>query len=164
MTRIGLLSDTHASMHPRVFEFFKDVDQIWHAGDFGNMETLEQLAQFKPLVAVFGNIDDHHIRAYTSEYKYFTCEEAKVAMTHIGGYPGHYPHHIKQMLALKKPDIFVCGHSHILRVMHDKKYNLMYLNPGAAGNHGFHKNITCIRFSIEGKTLKDMEVLDIQRG
>lgn len=163
MLRIGVLSDTHGDIHPKVFDFFKEVDQIWHAGDIGSRAVLDQLASFKPVYAVFGNIDGQDIRARIPEYQYFTCEKAKVMMTHIGGYPGHYPPHIKSILKTKKPHIFVSGHSHILRVMFDKTFQCLYINPGAAGNHGFHKNITFLRFIIDGDQFKDMEIMDIPR-
>ncbi|MDR2907643.1 MAG: metallophosphatase family protein, partial [Bacteroidales bacterium] len=149
MTRVGVLSDTHSTTHERVFEFLKDCDQLWHAGDIGNLETLDKIAQFKPTIAVFGNCDGAEIIQKTQKYAYFTCENKKVMMTHIGGYPGRYPAHIEQILREKKPDIFVAGHSHILKVIYDKKHQFLFLNPGAAGQFGFHKSITALRFCID---------------
>lgn len=164
MIRIGLISDTHACLHPRVLNFLQDCDQIWHAGDVGSVESLESLAQFKPLIAVYGNVDDYKTRRTLVEYRYFMCEECKVMMTHIGGYPGKYAKGITTLLKEKKPDIFVTGHSHILKVMYDNKYNLLYMNPGSAGQSGFHKNITALRFIIDKKECKGLEVLDIERA
>ncbi|MEG1572812.1 MAG: metallophosphoesterase family protein [Bacteroidales bacterium] len=164
MVRIGLISDTHACIHPRVFNFLKDCDQIWHAGDLGNMETLETLAQFKPTIAVYGNVDDYKTRRTLPEYRYFMCEDCKVMMTHIGGYPGKYAKGISALIKEKRPDLFITGHSHILKVMYDAKNQLLYMNPGAAGQSGFHKNITALRFEIDKKECKNLEVLDIERA
>ena len=163
MTRIGIISDTHASTHERVFEFLKDCDQIWHAGDIGNLETLQKISKFKPTIAVFGNIDDAEVMRHTKKYEFFKCENKTVLMTHIGGYPGRYPEHIEYVLREKKPDIFVAGHSHILKVIYDKEFEFLFLNPGAAGQYGFHKSITCLRFCIDGDHISDMEILDIER-
>ena len=164
MTRIGVISDTHGSTHERVFEFLKDCDQIWHAGDIGNFSTLQKIAQFKPTIAVFGNIDNAEVVRHTKKYEFFKCENKTVLITHIGGYPGRYPEHIQQILREKKPDIFVAGHSHILKVIYDKQYQFLFLNPGAAGQSGFHKNITCLRFCIDGDDISGMEILDIERS
>lgn len=163
MTRIGLISDTHASTHERVFDFLKDCDEIWHAGDIGNLQTLKKISDFKPTIAVFGNCDDSEVVRHTQKYATFTRENKKVMMTHIGGYPGHYPEHIQKILREKKPDIFIAGHSHILKVIYDKKHSLLFLNPGAAGQFGFHKSITCLRFCIDKNEISDMQILDIAR-
>ena len=160
MKRIGILSDTHGTLIPQLFGFFKDVDELWHAGDIGNIETAEQLEAFKPLRAVHGNIDDHIVRLQYPEDQFFQVEDVQVFMTHIGGYPDHYLSEIKALLKYKKPDLFVCGHSHILRVIYDKKLNLLHINPGAAGQSGFHKKITMIRLTIDGKEIKDMEIFE----
>ena len=160
MKRIGILSDTHGTLIPQLFDFFKDVDELWHAGDIGNIETAEQLEAFKPLRAVHGNIDDHIVRLQYPEDQFFQVEDVQVFMTHIGGYPDHYLSEIKALLKYKKPDLFVCGHSHILRVIYDKKLNLLHINPGAAGQSGFHKKITMIRLTIDGKEIKDMEIFE----
>jgi len=164
MTRIGVLSDTHASTHERVFEFLKDCDQIWHAGDIGNLATLQKISQFKPTIAVFGNCDDAEVIRHTKKYEFFKCENKSVLMTHIGGYPGRYPEPVQHMLREKKPDIFVAGHSHILKVIYDKKYQLLFMNPGAAGQFGFHKSITCLRFCMDKDNISDMQILDLKRS
>lgn len=164
MKRIGILSDTHGTIIPQVFDFFKDVDEIWHAGDLGNITVAEQLEAFKPLRAVHGNIDDYIVRLQYPEDLFFQVEDVHVYMTHIGGYPGHYMPEVKFILEKKKPDLFVCGHSHILKVIYDKKLDLLHLNPGAAGNSGFQKKTTMIRFAIDGKQFKDMEIFEKLRG
>lgn len=160
MKRIGILSDTHGVIIPQVFDFFKDVDEVWHAGDIGNIETAEQLEAFKPLRAVHGNIDDHIVRLQYPEDLFFQVEDVRVYMTHIGGYPGHYLPEVRYLLQEKRPELYVCGHSHILKVIYDKKLNLLHVNPGAAGLSGFHKKITMIRFVIDGKEIKDMEIFE----
>ena len=163
MKKIGILSDTHCTIIPQVYSFFKDVDEIWHAGDIGNIETAEQLAAFKPLRAVYGNCDDHIVRLQYPEDQFFHIEDVDVYMTHIGGYPGKYMPEIRYILAEKKPDLYICGHSHILKVINDPKLHLLHINPGAAGQTGFHKKITMVRFVIDGKTFKDMEIFEMDR-
>jgi uncharacterized protein len=163
MLRIGLLSDTHGSINPRILEFFSDCNEIWHAGDIGNIETAEKLAAFKPLRAVYGNIDGSEIRVSYPKNQLFKCEEISVLMTHIGGYPGHYEKETRQLIESEKPGMFICGHSHILKVMYDKKHELLHINPGAAGNSGFHHVITCVRFVIDGKDVRDLEVFEKKR-
>ncbi len=165
MTRIGLISDTHGFIDPKVFKHFAECDQIWHAGDFGNIATSDQLSEFKPLRGVYGNIDGQDIRIVHPKDQRFLCEDIKVWMTHIGGYPHRYSKGIHDMLIKNPPDIFICGHSHILKIIYDKKLNLLHLNPGAAGNSGFHKVKTLLRFSITGKEIKDMEIIEMgKRG
>ncbi len=164
MRKIGILSDTHGTLVPQLFDFFKDVDELWHAGDIGSIETAEALANFKPLRAVYGNIDDHVVRMQYSGEMLFHVEDVDVYMTHIGGYPGHYMPEVKYILEKMEPDLFVCGHSHILKVVYDKKLNLLHVNPGAAGNSGFHKKITFIRMVIDGKEFKDMEIFELDRN
>ena len=164
MKRIGILSDTHGTIIPQVFDFFKDVDEIWHAGDLGNITVAEQLEAFKPLRAVHGNIDDYVVRLQYPEDLFFKVEDVHVYMTHIGGYPRHYMPEVKIILEKKKPELFVCGHSHILKVIYDKKLDLLHINPGAAGNSGFQKKTTMIRFAIDGKQFKDMEIFEKLRG
>ena len=164
MKRIGILSDTHGTLLPQLFDFFKDVDEIWHAGDIGNIETAQQLEAFKPLRAVHGNIDDHVVRLQYPEDLFFQVEDVHVYMTHIGGYPGHYPPEIKHILEEKKPELFVCGHSHILKVMYDQKLKLLHINPGAAGNSGFQKKTTMVRFVIDGTAMRDMEIFEKDRN
>jgi putative phosphoesterase len=161
--RIGLLSDTHGFIDQRVYEFFKDCDEIWHAGDFGNMDTADTLSSFKPVRGVYGNIDDHVLRTVFPKHLKFRCEEVKVWITHIGGYPGHYDTSVKPGIFQDPPTLFICGHSHILKVIFDKKLNLLHINPGAAGNHGFHNVKTLLRFVIDGANIRDLEILEIDR-
>jgi uncharacterized protein len=163
--KIGIISDTHGWIHPRLFEHLKEVDEIWHAGDIGNIETADALAAFKPLRAVYGNIDDAKVRIAYSEHLRFNAEETDVWITHIGGSPGHYDLRVKEQIANNPPDIFICGHSHIAKVMHDKKNGLLYINPGAAGFNGFHKYMTALRFQIDGKSIHSMELIELgERG
>lgn len=155
------MSDTHGVVPKQVYSFFKDCDELWHAGDMGR-GVYEELSQFKPLRAVYGNMDDYDLRYQVPGSDLFTCEGLKVLLTHIGGWPGHYPAEILKILQHDKPDIFVCGHSHILKVMYDHELNLLHINPGAAGRQGWHKVSTLVRFTIDG-TPKDLEVLDFDK-
>ena len=164
MKKIGILSDTHCTLIPQLFDFFKDVDELWHAGDIGNIKTADALAAFKPLRAVHGNIDDHVVRMQYPEDLFFHIEDVDVYMTHIGGYPGHYLSEVKGILETAKPDLYICGHSHILKVMYDKQLNLLHINPGAAGNSGFHNKVTFVRMVIDGKAFKDMEIFELDRN
>lgn len=163
MTKIGLLSDTHGWVNPKIYEFFKDCDEIWHAGDIGSTDVAIELEAFKNLRAVYGNIDDWDIRADYPQFQIFNIEDMKVAMTHIGGYPNAYAPGIKQLLIEERPDIFISGHSHILKVMRDLKLGLLHLNPGAAGIKGFHKKITMMRFNINGKEASNLEIYESDR-
>jgi len=163
--KIGLISDTHGWVHPRLFEHFKSCDEIWHAGDIGNIETADILSAFKPLRAVYGNIDNAMVRRVYKENLIFNVDEVRVWLTHIGGTPGHYDKKVKTGIYENPPDIFICGHSHIAKVMYDKKAGMLYVNPGAAGYSGFHKYMTAIRFSINGKAIHDMELIELgERG
>lgn len=162
MKRIGILSDTHGTVPQQVYSFFKDCDEIWHAGDMGR-GVYETLCAFKPVRGVYGNMDDYELRYQVPGTALFNCEGLKVMMTHIGGWPGHYPQEILKVLQADKPDIFVCGHSHILKVMYDKELNLLHVNPGAAGRQGFHKVSTLVRFVIEEGQPKDLEILDFPK-
>jgi hypothetical protein len=163
--KIGLLSDTHGWIHPRLFDHFAGCDEIWHAGDIGNIETADALSSFKPLRAVYGNIDDHIVRSSFKENLLFQAEEVNVWLTHIGGTPGHYHHRIRQELFETPPDIFICGHSHIARIQYDTRGGFLYVNPGAAGYNGFHNIMTAMRFQIDGKEIHDMEVIELgKRG
>lgn len=164
MKKIGLLSDTHGFVPERVFRFFADVDEIWHAGDIGNLETADKLAAFKPLKAVYGNIDGQEIRTVYPQHQRFVCEQMDVWMTHIGGYPGHYERYVKPEIYTNSPDIFISGHSHILKVMYDKKLDFLHINPGAAGVYGFHKVCTALRFVIDAATIRDLEIWEIPRN
>jgi putative phosphoesterase len=163
MKQIGILSDTHGYVHPRVLEFFSVVDEIWHAGDMGDIGIADHLKRIKPLRAVSGNIDGHVVRTDYPEIQIFEIEQVKVLMTHIGGYPGRYDSRARLLITQEKPKLFVCGHSHILKVMYDPKYELLHINPGAAGKYGIHKSITAVRLIIEGNNMRNMEVLDIPR-
>ncbi len=164
--KIGLLSDTHSYLDPKILSYFSNCDEIWHAGDIGDSTVANELEKFKPLRAVFGNIDDKDMQVRFQEDLWFTCEGLTVWMTHIGGAPPNYNPRIKKILKEKVPDIFICGHSHILRVKKDATYkNMLYLNPGAAGNHGFHPIKTILRFEIVGKEIRNMEVIELgKRG
>ncbi len=159
--KVGLLSDTHGYLDPSIFNYFKDCDEIWHAGDVGNVALLETLEYFKPLRAVFGNIDGHDIRMRTQETALISCGGMRIMMTHIAGKPPSFTKNIRALLVAKQPNILVCGHSHILKVIFDKKYNILYLNPGAAGKHGFHKVKTLLRFEIEHGKIFNLEVIKI---
>ncbi len=163
MIRIGLLSDTHGHWDDRLANFFKDCDEIWHAGDIGSLEVADTMAKFKPFKAVHGNIDDHKLRVIYPNIQRFICEDVDVFITHIGGTPSRYEQAIIPIIETNPPKLFICGHSHILKVMYDKKRDFLYVNPGAAGIHGFHKFRTALRFIIDGKEIKDLEVLEIPR-
>ena len=158
--RIGLLSDTHGYLDSRIFDFFRDCDEVWHAGDFGEGIT-EQLEAFKPLRGVHGNIDGQKIMSVFPETLSFSCEGIQVLMIHIGGSPGNYFPVAKQNIENLRPELFVCGHSHILKVMRDDRYNLLYMNPGAAGRHGFHKMRTLLRFEINSRKIEKLEVIEL---
>ena len=163
MTKIGLLSDTHGWLNPAVFEFFKDCDEIWHVGDIGSADVANKLLAFKPLRAVYGNIDGQDVRLMFPKIQIFTVENVKVMMTHIGGYPNRYEPGIKELIIKEKPNIFISGHSHILKVMNDHSLNLLHINPGAVGNSGFHRIMTMVRFQIDGSEVKKMEVYEKRR-
>ncbi|MBN1199110.1 MAG: metallophosphoesterase family protein [Bacteroidales bacterium] len=160
--KVGILSDTHGFLHPRVLHFFREVDEIWHAGDIGDLRTLHALEKFKPLRAVYGNIDGQELRVYCPKILVFQADLATICMMHIGGYPGRYDREARDLIRQNRPDLFICGHSHILKVQYDKTHHLLFINPGAAGKFGFHKSCTAIRMVIDGKDFREMEVLDIQ--
>ena len=164
--RIGLISDTHSYLDPRVFTHFAECDEVWHAGDIGDITLVNQFEKFKPFRAVFGNIDDRAIQTRFPEDLRFTCDGIRIWMTHIAGAPPHYNPRIKKALKNEVPDVLICGHSHILRVKRDPSYgNMLYLNPGAAGNQGFHAVKTIMRFSIQNGVIADMEVIELgKRG
>jgi len=161
MTRIGLISDTHGFLDDQVFDHFKSCDEIWHAGDFGNIELANKLAAAKPLKGVYGNIDGQDIRIVYQEQLVFMCEDVKVMMRHIGGYPPKYNPDTKKEILLHQPQLFISGHSHILKIMYDEKLHCLHMNPGAAGKQGWHKVRTIIRFVIDGKEMKDCEVIEL---
>ena len=163
--KIGLISDTHGWIHPSLFEHFKDCDEIWHAGDLGNIQIADSLASFKSFRAVYGNIDDSTVRSTYPESLRFRVEKMNVWMIHIGGNPGNYSPKVKAEIYTNPPDIFICGHSHIAKVMFDKKAGSLYINPGAAGYTGFHKYMTAIRFQITGEKIHDLELIEMgERG
>lgn len=162
MTKIGLISDTHGFLDQAVFEHFKDCDEIWHAGDIGSVEIIEKLQAFKPTRFVFGNIDAKEIQWLVPENQHFTIEGLNVWMTHIGGYPPNYNSVVKKQFKDKIPDIFICGHSHLLKVMRDVKYNnLIFLNPGAAGKVGWHHMKTLLRFTLDSGKMSNLEVIEL---
>ncbi len=161
MTRIGLLSDTHGYLDDSIFQHFEQCNEIWHAGDFGDMAVADTLAAFRPLRGVYGNIDGQDIRKGYPEHLRFTCEEVDVWMTHIGGYPGRYSPLVKKEIQADPPKLFICGHSHILKVMYDQKLQCLHLNPGAAGKQGWHKVRTLLRFSIDGNRIENLEVIEL---
>ncbi len=168
MTRIGLISDTHHFLDDAVFEHFKNCDEIWHAGDFGNEDIARRLQDLptgqagkKRLRGVYGNIDGPDIRSEFPEQLIFICEEVKVMMRHIGGYPPKYNPETKKELGIHRPQLFISGHSHILKIMFDAKINCLHMNPGAAGKQGWQKVRTIIRFVIDGKEMKDCEVIEL---
>ena len=162
MKKIGILSDTHGMLDERVFEHFALCDEVWHAGDIGSLEVLNKLQAFKPLRAVWGNIDGHDIRVLLPQHNRFMCEDVKVWLTHIGGYPGKYDALVRPEIFRQPPDLFVCGHSHILKVQYDKMLKLLHINPGAAGKYGFHKVQTLIRFVIDGEKIQNLEVIELK--
>lgn len=163
MKQIILLSDTHNTLDERFFPHFEKADEIWHAGDIGGLEVTDKLKKFAPIKAVWGNIDNITTRTEFNRNLYFKCEKTSVMMTHIGGYPGRYNKKILPLIEQANPDLFICGHSHILKVIYDKKNNLLHLNPGAIGNYGIHKVKTILSFNIKGKEVKDLKVIEFPR-
>lgn len=161
MKRIGLLSDTHGYWDDRYLEYFEECDEIWHAGDIGSFELIQRLAAFRPVRAVCGNCDGGDTRKTYPEVLEWECERAKILMTHIGGYPGKYNPEVRKLLLEKRPQLFIAGHSHILKVMFDKRMNLLYINPGAAGIMGWHKVRTLVRFTVSEGDFKDLEVIEL---
>ena len=161
LKKILLLSDTHSYIDDRILEYAKNADEIWHAGDFGNLEVIDELKKVGKLRGVFGNIDDAKIRAEFPEIAIFECEKVKIFMIHIGGYPHKYAPRVKEKLKEEKPQIFISGHSHILKVMYDKELEILHLNPGAAGKHGWHKMRTMLRFEINGEKIENLEIIEL---
>lgn len=161
MLKIGLLSDTHAWWDDKYMEYFSECDEIWHAGDIGSDTLTARLAALKPLRAVYGNIDGQSLRLQYPQVAHFKVEEINVMMTHIGGYPGRYNPLIRKELYDTCPNLFIAGHSHILKVAFDRSLNCLYINPGAAGKSGFHQVRTLVRFVIDGKQIKDLEVIEL---
>ncbi|MFY0254373.1 metallophosphoesterase family protein [Chitinophaga sp. 30R24] len=161
MKKIGLMSDTHSYLHPQVFRYFEEVDEIWHAGDIGQVELADKLEAFKPFRAVYGNIDGADIRIRYPEILRFTLEGVAVMMTHIGGYPGKYAPGIREQLKQQPPKLFICGHSHILKVMPDPALHLLHMNPGACGQQGWHKVKTLLRFQLDAGNIQQLEVIEL---
>ena len=162
MKKIGLLSDTHSWWDDKYEKYFAECDEIWHAGDIGSMDLALRFEAIKPFRAVYGNIDDNKIRAAYPEFLRFTLEGVDVLMTHIGGYPGKYDPRVRTILFSNPPKLFICGHSHILKVMFDKKLNCLHINPGAAGKYGFHRVRTLIRFILNEGNISDLEVIELK--
>lgn len=164
MRYIGLISDTHGVFSEEFRAFFEPVDEVWHAGDFGGgLELAAEIAAFKPLLGVAGNCDNHDLRYTHPLHRFFECEGLKILMTHIGGYPGRYDARARQLIDTYRPDIFICGHSHILKVVRDSKRNMLVINPGAAGIQGFHLVRTALRFRLSEGKISDMEVYELDR-
>ncbi|MBA3681407.1 MAG: metallophosphoesterase family protein [Bacteroidetes bacterium] len=161
MKKILLISDTHSYLDPKLLRHIKEADEVWHAGDIGTVDICTEIEKIKPFKAVFGNIDDAGIRSIYPENLFFNCEDVPVFITHIGGYPGKYPSRIKQLLLEHKPKLFICGHSHILKVMYDKDLQLLHINPGACGTHGFHHVKTVVRFEIDKSEIKNLAVIEL---
>jgi putative phosphoesterase len=164
MKNIVLLSDTHHTLDERFFPHFKKANEIWHAGDIGSLSVTDTLKKFAPIRVVYGNIDDNTIRTEFKRNLYFKCEKVNVMMTHIGGYPGRYDKKILPLIEQANPDLFICGHSHILKVMYDEKHKLLHMNPGAIGDFGIHTVKTILCFSIDEKEIKDLRVVEFPRS
>lgn len=163
MTKILLLSDTHGYVGDEILKYVRQADEVWHAGDVGDLSVTDAIKKLKPLKAVYGNIDNAQIRGEFPEHNRFYCEQVDVWITHIGGYPNRYSSRIRKLIEQNPPDLFICGHSHILKVMSDKKLKLLHMNPGAIGKHGFHKARTMLRFEIDKKEIKNLEVIEYER-
>ena len=163
MKKISLLSDTHSILDERFIPHLKNSDEIWHAGDIGSLDVYDKLTKLSDVKAVYGNIDDHKIRIGLKSELFFKCEGVNIYMTHIGGYPGKYSKGIKEKIEKTNPNIFICGHSHILKIMNDKKNKLLFLNPGAAGNHGVHQVKTIIKFDIDDKEIRNLKIIELKR-
>ncbi|GEL12256.1 hypothetical protein SAMN05192550_3173 [Flavobacterium glycines] len=163
MKKILLLSDTHSYIDDSILKYVQQADEVWHAGDIGDLKVMDTLKKYKPLRAVYGNIDDAQARLEFPLHNRFMCEEVAVWITHIGGYPGKYNPNIKTEMTANPPQLFICGHSHILKVMFDKKHNLLHMNPGACGKSGFHQVRTMLRFLIDGDKIKDLEIIELEK-
>ena len=164
MKEIILISDSHNTLDERIFPHLKKCDEIWHAGDIGNIAIIDKLKEFSNVRAVWGNIDNHKTRNEFSNIIHFRCEKLEVIMTHIGGYPGRYEQGIKKILESKKPDLFISGHSHILKVIYDRKLDILHMNPGAIGNYGIRNVKTMLKFNIEGKEINNLKVIEFSRN
>ena len=163
MTKIGLLSDTHSYIHSEMLDFFSGCDEIWHAGDIGDINIIADLETIAPVRGVYGNIDDANIRQHFSENLVFNLEGQKIFMRHIGGYPGKYQPEARKIIEQEKPNLFISGHSHILKVMHDEKHGLLHINPGAAGKVGLHKYITAVTLQVVNNRFENLQVFEKER-
>ncbi len=163
MTKILLLSDTHSYIDKDILKYVKQADEVWHAGDIGDLKVTDAIKKLKPLKAVYGNIDNTKVRMEFPENNRFMCEDVDVWMTHIGGYPKAYNVRVRDEIRANPPRLFICGHSHILKVMPDKKLNVLHMNPGAVGKHGFHKTRTMLRFTIDGSKIDNLEVIEFSK-
>lgn len=161
MTQIGILADTHGYLDAAILNSLTPCDEIWHAGDFGNVRVVENLQALKPLRGVWGNVDDATLRATVPEINFFYCEDVPVLMTHIGGYPGKYAPAVTQLLSTHRPKLFICGHSHILKIMYDDRWSCLHINPGACGRQGWHVQRTLVRLSIDGQAMRGCEVVTL---
>ncbi len=161
MTKVLLLSDTHSHMDTAILKYVKQADEVWHAGDIGDLKVTDAISAIKPLKAVHGNIDNHMIRKEFPEHQRFMCENVDVWITHIGGYPNRYNIRVREEIQRNPPKLFISGHSHILKVMHDKKLGLLHMNPGACGKHGFHQVRTMLRFTIDDEKIDNLEVIEL---
>ena len=165
MKKILLLSDTHGLLDQKIIKYINGVDEVWHAGDIGSTAVADGISSLKTLKGVYGNIDSHELRKQFPENQIFLCEGVKVLMTHIGGYPGRYSSKLKKLILEKKPQLYICGHSHILKVVQDRKNNLLHMNPGACGVHGFHQIRTLLRFELNQGKIEKLEAIELgQRG
>ncbi len=163
MKKILLLSDTHNYIDEKILKYVKQADEVWHAGDIGDLKVTDAIKKLKPLRAVYGNIDDAKARLEFPEHNRFKCQDVNVWITHIGGYPNRYDIRVREIIKQNPPDLFICGHSHILKVMSDKKLNLLHMNPGAIGKYGIHNVRTMLRFEIDGNKIQNLEVIEIKR-
>jgi uncharacterized protein len=163
MKRIALISDNHSFLSEDTTQHLRDVDEIWHAGDIGDLSSIEEIKSLGHFIGVYGNIDTPETRMIYPENQIWHCEDAKIFMTHIGGYPGKYNARVKKIIQDEKPDIYICGHSHICKVMADKEHNLIHMNPGAYGHHGFHAIRTILKFNINGKKIEDLRAVELGR-
>ncbi len=161
MTKILLLSDTHGYIDEAILKYAKNADEVWHAGDIGDLEVTDALSEVASLRAVHGNIDNHTIQQEFPTHQRFICENVDVWITHIGGYPGRYDRRVREEIKIRPPQLFISGHSHILKVMNDKQLGILHMNPGACGRHGLHRVRTMLRFVIDGKDIKDLEVIEL---
>ena len=164
MKKILLLSDTHSHLDEAMLKYINQADEVWHAGDIGDIKVTDEIKKLKPLRAVYGNIDNAIIRSEFPLHNRFWCEQVDVWITHIGGYPGRYSPSLRESISNNPPKLFISGHSHILKVMNDKKLDLLHMNPGAIGIHGFHQVRTMLRFEIDKDNIQKLEIIEIERN